>query len=64
MPFVAHSAPSIRFTPAESKPSLLVRSARTIIQARTRMYLEAITDPTTSRIDPELEQRVLHLMAL
>jgi len=28
------------------------------------MYLEAITDPTTSRIDPELEQRVLHLMAL
>jgi len=28
------------------------------------MYLQAITDPATGRIDPEREQHVLRLMAL
>ena len=58
MPFVIHSATSTLFTPAERKPNPLVRAVRTIVEARTRMYLEAVTDPTTGRIDPDLEQRV------
>jgi hypothetical protein len=35
-----------------------------VVEARTRMYLQAVTDPETGRIDPVLEQRVLHLMTL
>jgi len=35
-----------------------------IIEARTRMYLDAVTDPATGGIDPDLEQRVLRMMAL
>jgi len=28
------------------------------------MYLEAVTDPATGRIDPALERQVLRMMAL
>ena len=52
-------------TPVERKPSRLVRLVHTIVAARTRMYLTAVTDPATGRmIDPVLEQRVLRMMAL
>jgi len=50
--------------PASPKPNLLVRLARAIVEARTRTYLAAVTDPATGQIDPVLEQRVLRLMAL
>ncbi len=63
MPFVTLSTTSIRSTPAGRKPSLLVRLARTVNEARTRRCLEAIPDPATGRVDPDLEQRVLRLMA-
>ena len=50
--------------PAEPKPNLLVRLVQAIVEARTRTYLAAVTDPATGRIDPVLEQRVLRMMAL
>jgi hypothetical protein len=50
--------------PAGPKPNLLVRLVRAIVEARTRTYLAAVTDPATGRIDPVLEQRVLRMMAL
>ena len=62
MSFVTHS--STLPTPAESKPSRLVRLARAVAEARPRMYLAAVTDPATGRIDPVLEQHVLRMMAL
>ncbi len=49
---------------AERKPSRLLRLVSAVIEARTRMYLAAVTDPATGRIDPVLEQRVLRMMAL
>ena len=49
---------------AEPKPNLLVRLVHAIVEARTRMYLAAVTDPATGQIDPVLEQRVLRMMAL
>ena len=55
MSFVTHS--STLPTPAERKPSHLVRLARAVAEARPRMYLAAVTDPATGRIDPVLEQR-------
>ena len=64
MSFVTHPAPSTLSTPVERKPSLLVRLVHAIVEARTRMYLTAVTDPATGRIDPDLEQRVLRMMAL
>jgi hypothetical protein len=36
----------------------------TFIEGRARMYLEAVTDPATGRIDPVLEHRVARMMAL
>jgi hypothetical protein len=51
-------------TPAESNPSLLVRVVRVLIEARTRMDREAVTDPVSGRIDPALERQVLRMMAL
>jgi hypothetical protein len=41
-----------------------VRLVRAVLEARTRTYLAAVTDPATGQIDPVLEQRVLRLMAL
>jgi hypothetical protein len=46
------------------QPNRFVRLAHAILEARTRMYLAAVTDPATGRIDPALEQQVLRLMAL
>jgi len=50
--------------PAEPKPRLFVRLVRAMLEARTRVYLAAVTDPATGQIDPVLEQRVLRMMAL
>ncbi len=55
MSLVTHSA-----TPAQ--PNRLVRLIQTIVEARTRMYLEAVTDPTTGRKDPDREKQVLRMM--
>jgi hypothetical protein len=41
-----------------------MRLVHVIAEARTRMYLAAVTDPATGRIDPVLEQQVLRMMAL
>ena len=62
MSLVTHSADTF-IAPAEPKPNLLVRLVRAIVEARTRTYLAAVTDPATGRIDPVLEQRVLRMMA-
>ena len=64
MSFVTHPITPNFSTLAERTPSLLVRAVRAIIEARTRMYLEAVTDPATGRIDPELERQVVRVMAL
>jgi hypothetical protein len=63
MSLVTHSTDTF-IAPAEPKPNLLVRLVQAILEARTRMYLAAVTDPATGRIDPVLEQRVLRMMAL
>ena len=64
MSFVTHPITPTFSTPTERKPSLLVRVVRAIVEARTRTCLQAVTDPVTGRIDPELERRVLRMMAL
>ncbi len=48
----------------ERKSNPLLRLLNAIVEARTRMYLEAVTDPATGRIDPALERQVLRMMAL
>ena len=63
MSLVTHSSDTF-VAPAQPKPNLLVRLVRAIVEAHTRTYLAAVTDPTTGQIDPVLEQRVLRLMAL
>ena len=65
MSLIAQSAvPTVSPRPAERKPSRLLRLLNAIVEARTRMYLEAVTDPATGRIDPVLERQVLRMMAL
>src|SRR3954471_5751873 len=64
MSLLTHPAASTLPTPVERKPSCLVRLVHAIVAPRTRMYLTAVTDPTTGRIDPVLEQRVLRMIAL
>ena len=64
MSSVTHPITPTLSTPAERTPNLLVRVVRAIVAARTRMYLEAVTNPVTGRIDPELERQVLRMMAL
>ena len=65
MSLVTHSTvPAIPNRPTLRQPNRFVRLVCTIIEARTRMYLAAVTDPATGRINPVLEQRVLRMMAL
>jgi len=65
MSLVTHSTvPPIPNRPTLQQPSRFVRLAHAILEAHTRMYLTAVTDPATGRIDPVLEQHVLRLMAL
>jgi hypothetical protein len=64
MSFVTHPIAPTLSTPAERKPSLLVRVIRVLIEAHTRMDLEAVTDPVTGRINPALERQVLRMVAL
>ena len=64
MSFTTHPATSTLAIPTERKPSRLVRLVHAIAEARTRMYLAAVTDPATGRIDPAREQRVLRMMAV
>ena len=56
--------PAIPRRPAAPQPYRFTRLVHAIVEARTRMYLAAVTDPATGRIDPEREQHVLRLMAL
>ena len=56
--------PAIPRRPAARQPNRFMRLVHAIVEARTRMYLAAVTDPATGRIDPVLQQRVLHMMAL
>jgi len=65
MSLVTHSTlPAIASRPTPRRPNRFVRLVQAIVEARTRMYLAAVTDPATGRIDPVLQQRVLHMMAL
>jgi hypothetical protein len=64
MSLLTHPAASTLPTPVERKPGCLVRLIHAIVEARTRMYLTAVTDPTIGWIDPVLEQRVLRMIAL
>ena len=64
MSFTTHPATSMLSIPTEHKPSRLVRLVHAIVEARTRIYLAAVTDPATGRIDPVREQRVLRMMAV
>ena len=41
-----------------------MRLVHAIVDARTHIYLAAVTDPATGRIDPDREQQVLRLMTL
>ncbi len=63
MSFATHPVATPRAL-AEQKPSRLLRLVSAVIEARTRMYLAAVTDPATGQIDPVLERRVLRMMAL
>ena len=65
MSLVTHSTlPAIASRPTPRRPNRFVRLVQAIVEARTRMHLAAVTDPATGRIDPVLQQRVLHMMAL
>jgi len=65
MSLVTQSAvPTIPQRSSEPKTSRLVQWVRAVAEARTRMYLEAVTNPATGRIDPALEKQVLRMMAL
>ena len=48
MSLVTHSAvPAIPNRPALRQPNRFVRLVRAIVEARTRMYLAAVTDPAS-----------------
>ena len=65
MSLVTHSTlPAIASRPTPRRPNRFVRLVQAIVEARTRMYLAAVTDPATGRIDPDREQHVLRLMTL
>ena len=63
MSFATHPVATPRAL-AERKPGRLLRLVSAVIEGRTRMYLAAVTDPATGRIDPVLERRVARMMAL
>ena len=50
--------------PAARQLNGFMRLVHAIVDARTRMYLAAVTGPATGRIDPDREQHVLRLMTL
>src|SRR3954447_5153556 len=56
--------PAIPRRPAARQPNRFMRLVDAIVEAHTRMYLAAVTDPATGRIDPDREQHVLRLMTL
>lgn len=58
------AVPTVSPRRTECKSNRLFRLLNGIVDARTRMYLEAVTDPATGRIDPALERLVLRMMAL
>ena len=63
MSLVTQSAvPAIPNRPGLRQPNRFVRLVQAIVEARTRMYLAAVTDPATGRVDPDREQQVLRLM--
>src|SRR3954468_13158191 len=65
MPLTTQSpVPAIPRRPAARQPNRFMRLVHAIVEARTRMYLVAVTDPATGRIDPDREQQVLRLMTL
>ncbi len=62
---ITHSAvPAVSGRRPARKPNLFVRFVHAVVESRTRMYLEAVTDPNTGRVDPQLERHVLRLMTL
>ena len=63
-PTTQSAVPAIPRRPAVRQPSRFTRLVHAILEARTRMYLAAVTDPATGRIDPDREQQVLRLMTL
>src|SRR3954462_11057958 len=56
--------PAIPRRPAARQPNRFMRLVHAIVDARTRMYLAAVTDPAICRIDPDREPQVLRLMTL
>jgi len=63
-PTTQSPVPAIPRRPAAHQPNRFMRLVHAIVEARTRMYLAAVTDPATGRIDPDREQQVLRLMTL
>jgi hypothetical protein len=63
-PTTQSPVPAIPRRPAARQPNRFMRLVHAILEARTRMYLAAVTDPATGRIDPDQEQQVLRLMML
>src|SRR3954447_18781088 len=56
--------PAIPRRPAQRQPNRSTGWVHAIVEARTRMYLPAVTEPATGRIDPDREQQVLRLITL
>ena len=64
MPIVTHRVvPTHSGAPVGRKPRL-TRLVHANAEGRTRMYLEAVTDPATGLVDPLREQQLLRIMAL
>ena len=63
-PTTQSPVPAIPRRPAARQPNRFTRLVHAIVEARTRMYLAAVIDPATGRIDPDREQQVLRLMTL
>src|SRR5215211_6412580 len=63
-PTTQSPVPAIPRRPAARQPNRFTRLVHAIVEARTRMYLAAVIDPATGRIDPDREQHVLRLMTL
>ena len=57
MSFVTHPITPTLSTPAERKPGLLVRAVRAIVEARTRMFLDASPIPSLAASTRSLSAR-------